>query len=327
MGSFVLRAALSLAIGFSSAGFARAAPEAAFPTTTVKFVVPFPAGGTTDLLARVFAQRMAEAWGQAVVVENRAGAGGVIGSEVVARLPPDGHSIVIGTIGTHGVSTSLVKNLPFHPERDFAPVTLLATLPNVLAVNPNIPAGNLRELIAYAKQNPGKLSYASAGAGTASHIAGEYFKRIAGIDVVHVPYKGSAPALADLIAGHVSYTFDYMPSALPAVTSGKLRALATTGPSRSRAAPDIPTVIEQGLPDFNVVTWYAIYAPAGTPKQVLRTIRDTFAKAALEPDVIRRMDAAGVDLVVGTPEELAAFQHAEIERWSKFIRESNISAD
>lgn len=300
--------------------------QAGYPSQPVKFVVPFPAGGTTDILGRSFAQKMAEAWGLPVVVENRAGAGGIIGSEAVARAIPDGHTLVLGTIGTHSVNVSLQKNLPFHPERDFAPVTLLATLPNVLAVHPAVPAKNLKELVAYAKAHPGKLSYASAGMGTASHITGEYFKHVAGLDVVHVAYKGSSPALTDLIAGQVAYTFDYTPSALPHVRGGKLRAIAVTGDKRTRAAPDIPTMGEEGLP-FNVLTWYAVFAPKATPKAVIQKIRDTIARAAANPEMIKRMDDVGVDLVAGTPEELASFQHAEIERWAKVIRDAGIKVD
>jgi len=297
-----------------------------YPNRAVKFVVPFPPGGTTDILGRVFAQKMSNIWDQPVIVENRAGAGGIVGSEFVARAPADGYTLVLGTIGTHGMSTSLVKNLPYQPERDFAPVTLLATLPNVLVVNLDVPAKSLSELIAYAKQNPGKLSYASAGQGTASHIAGEYFKRVAGVDVVHVPYKGSAPALSDIMAGHVAYAFDYMPASMPFISSGKLRALATTGIKRSHVTPNIPTAIEQGL-ELNILTWFAVYAPTGTPKPILQQIRDTLAKAAADPEVQKRMDPLGVDLVVDTPNELAAFQHAEIKRWSQFIAEAHISAE
>lgn len=316
-----------LVAGFALlAGAGIAAAQDNFPNQTVKLVIPFAAGGTTDILGRTFAQKMSDAWGQAVVVENRAGAGGIIGSDSVARANPDGYTILLGTIGTHGVSVSLQKNMPFHPERDFAPVTLLATLPNILAVHPSVPARNLNELIAYAKANPGKLSYASAGVGTASHLTGEYFRHAAGVDVVHVAYKGSSPALTDLIAGHVAYTFDYTPSALPHVRSGKLRAIAITGDKRTPAAPEVPTMTEEGLP-FNVLTWYAIFAPKNTPKAVVQKIRDTIARAAAEPAVIKRLQDVGVELVAGTPEELARFQHAEIDRWAKVIRDSNIKVD
>ena len=298
-----------------------------YPNQSVKLVVPFPPGGTTDILGRVFAQKMSEAWGQPVVVDNRAGAGGLIGSEAVARSAPDGYTLLLGTIGTHGVSTSLYSKISYHPEKDFAPVTLLATLPNILAVNPSVPANNLQELINYAKANPGKISYASAGNGTASHLAGEMLRKSADIDITHIPYRGSSPALTDLMGGRVALTFDYTPSALPFVRSGKLRGLAVTGVTRTKAAPELPTMIEAGLPNFNMVTWYAIYAPRGTPSEVVNKVRNTVAKAATAPDLVKRMDDLGVDLVVGTPDELTQFQHAEIERWSKFIKEMNIKAE
>lgn len=297
-----------------------------YPSQTVRLIIPFAAGGTTDILGRVFAQKLADAWGQPVVAENRAGAGGAIGSEAVARAAPDGHTLVLATIGTHSVNLSLRKSLPYHPERDFEPVSLLATLPNILVVNPAVPAKTLQELIAYARANPGKLSYASAGGGTASHLTGEYFKRTAGIDVVAVNYKGSAPALTDLIAGHVAYTFDYTPSALPHVRSGKLRAIAVTGGRRTKAAPEVPTMAEAGLP-FDVLTWYAIFAPKNTPRPIVAKIRDALAAAAKDPDVIKRMEDVGVDLVASTPEELARFQRAEIERWAKVIQDAGIAVE
>jgi tripartite-type tricarboxylate transporter receptor subunit TctC len=298
-----------------------------YPNQPIKFVVPFPPGGTTDILARVFAQKMSEAWGQSVVVENRSGAGGIIGTEYVAHAAPDGYTILLGTIGTHAVNTSLYKKLPYDPEKDFAPITLLATLPNLLAINPSLPIANLKELIAYAKANPGKLSFASAGAGTASHLAGEMFRRLAGVDIVHVPYRGSSPALTDLIAGQVSMTFDYMPSALPYVRSGKLRALAVTGLSRAKAAPEIPTMIEGGLPGFNIVTWYAVFAPKGTPPEIVSKIRNTIATVATAPEIVKRMDDLAVDLVASSPEELARFQRGEIERWAKVIHDANIKVE
>ncbi len=319
----VLRSALGAALILAAA----CAIADSYPTQSVKLVVPFPAGGTTDILARVFAQKMSEAWGQPVLVDNRAGAGGLIGSEAVARSAADGYTLLLGTIGTHGVSTSLYSKIPYHPEKDFAPVTLLATLPNILAVNPSVPANNLKELIYYAKANPGTVAYASAGNGTASHLAGELLRKSAEIDIIHVPYRGSSPALTDLMGGRVALTFDYTPSALPYVRSGKLRGLAVTGAARTKAAPELPTMIEAGLPNFNMVTWYAIYAPRATPPEIVSKVRDTIAKAATAPDIIKRMDDLGVDLVAGTPDELAQFQHAEIERWSRFIKEMNIKAE
>lgn len=315
------RIVLALGLSASCAVWA----QANYPNQTVKLVIPFAAGGTTDILGRTFAQKMADAWGQPVITENRAGAGGMIGTEAVARAPADGYTLILATIGTHSVTQSLRK-LPFDPEKDFEPVTLLAVLPNILVVNTSVPANNLKELIAYVNANKGKVSYASAGNGTASHLTGEFFKRTAGIEAVHIAYKGSAPALTDVIAGHVAYTFDYTPSALPHVRSGKLRAIAVTGEKRTKAAPDVPTLTEQGL-SFNVLTWYAIFAPKGTPQAVVSRIRETVAKIAAEPEVIKRMEDTGVELVASTPAELAKFQRAEIERWAKVIKDAGIKAD
>lgn len=298
-----------------------------YPTRPVKFVVPFLAGGNTDLIARLFAQKMSETWGQPVVVENRTGAAGIIGSEVVARSAPDGYTILFGTIGTHAVSVSLYKKLPYDPERDFAPITLLATVPSLLVVNPSFPVRNVKELIDNAKANPGKLAYASPGAGTGAHLAGEMLRKFASVDIFHVPYRGSAPVITDLIAGRISMYFDYMPSVLPFVKSGKLRGLAVTGSSRAKVVPEIPTMIEEGLPEFNIVSWYAVYAPKGTPPDIVSKIRNTIAMAASVPEIVKRLDDFAVDLVAGTTEELARFQRAEIERWSKLIREANIKVD
>lgn len=240
-----------------------------YPTQTVKFVVPFPAGGTTDILARVFAQRMSQIWGQPVVVENRTGAGGIIGSESVARSIPNGYTILMGTIGTHGVATSLYKQIPYDPEKDFAPISLVATFPSLLAINPSLPVKNVKELTNYAKANPGKLTYASNGAGTGSHLAGEMLRKFADINIVHVPYRGSSPAMTDLLAGQVAMFFDSIPSILPYVRSGRLLALGVTGPSRTKAAPEVPTMVEGGVPGFNQVTWVAVFAPKGTPPDVV----------------------------------------------------------
>lgn len=301
-----------------------AAASSAYPSKPVRIIVPFSAGGTTDILARTFARKLGDAWGQSVVVENRVGAGGNIGAADVARSSPDGYTLLL-TGPNHSINPSLYQNLSYDPEKDFVPITLLAVLPNILAVNPSVPAKNLKELIAYAKNNPGKLSYASAGVGTASHIAGEYFKSVADVDVLHVPYKGSSPALSDLVAGQVDYTFDYLPSALPFVRSGKLRALAVTGLKRSSSAPDLPTAIEAGLPNFSVMTWFGVYAPAGTPGDIVKSIRDTIAAAAQDPGVIETMGGRGAELIASSPEELGKFLHEEIERWSKLIKEANIT--
>jgi tripartite-type tricarboxylate transporter receptor subunit TctC len=297
-----------------------------WPSQPVKLVVPFAAGGSTDIIGRVFAQGMSAGLGQNVIVDNRAGAGGAIGAEAVARAAPDGYTIFLGTIGTHGINTSLQANLPYHPERDFEPIALLGVLPNILVVPASLPATDLKQFLALAKSRTQKLTYASTGNGTGSHLATEYFRSIAGIDAVHVPYKGSTPALSDLIAGRVDFSFDYVPSALPHVRSGKLRALALTGERRSPAAPDVPTLMEQGL-NMNVLTWYALYAPKGTPAAIVARLQEAAAEAGKKSEVASRLEQLGVEVSVGTPQQLAAFQKAEITRWSKVIKDANIKPE
>ena len=306
---------------------AAAATAEVYPSKPVRFVVPFAPGGTTDILARIFAQKMGDAWGQSVIVENRTGAGGGLGAASVARAAPDGYTILMGTIGTHSVNPILVKGLLYHPESDFAPVTLLATMPLMLVVNAAFPATDLKELIRYAKTNPGKLSYASDGNGSISHLTGEMFRKAADIDIVHIPYRGSSPALTDLMAGQVSMKFDYAPTSLPYVRSGKLRAIAMTSLTRNKGAPDVPTVSEAGLPGFSVLAWWGIYAPKGTPADIVNKIRDTIAKATVAPDVVSRNAILEVDLVANTPDEFARFQHDDIEHWSKIIKEMKINGE
>jgi tripartite-type tricarboxylate transporter receptor subunit TctC len=298
-----------------------------YPAQPVKIVVAFPPGGTTDILARVFAKKMSDLFNQPVTVDNRTGAGGIIGTEYVARAAPDGQTIMLGTVGTMAVNQSLYKKLPYDVEKDFVPITLLATLPNILLINNALPIKNVKELITYAKQNPGKLSYASAGTGTASYLAGEMFKQEAGIDITHVPYRGSAPALNDLMAGHVSIGFDYLPSGLPFVTSGKLRGLGVTSTTRVKVSPNIPTLNEDGLPGFNLLTWYGVYAPKGTSAEVVNKIQSTMAQAAKAPEVIQRMDELAVDVVIDTPEQFAKFHQTEVSAWAKFIKDKNIKLE
>jgi tripartite-type tricarboxylate transporter receptor subunit TctC len=299
----------------------------AYATQPIKMVVAFPAGGTTDLLARVFSRKMSELLNQPVTVENRTGAGGIIGTEFVARAAPDGQVIMLGTVGTMSVNQSLYKKLPYDVEKDFVPVTLLATLPNILLINPTLPYKNIKELIIFAKANPGKLTYASAGTGTASFLAGEMFKQEAGVEITHVPYRGSAPALNDLMAGHVSISFDYPPSSLPFITSGKLKALGVTSLTRVKVTPDVPTLNEDGLPGFNLLTWYGVFAPKGTSSDIVNKLQSTMAEAAKAPDVIKRMEELAVDMVVNSPAEFTKFHRADVANWAKFIQDKNIKID
>ena len=315
---------LLISIFFTTTNVAQAQ---AYPTQPIKMVVAFPAGGTTDLLARVFSRQMSELLNQPVTVENRTGAGGIIGTEFVARAAPDGQVIMLGTVGTMSVNQSLYKKLPYDVEKDFVPITLLATLPNILLINPSLPYTNIKELIAFAKANPGKLTYASAGTGTASFLAGEMFKQEAGVEITHVPYRGSAPALNDLMAGHVSISFDYPPSSLPFITSGKLKALGVTSLTRVKVTPDVPTLHEDGLRGFNLLTWYGVFAPKGTSADIVNKLQSTMAEAAKTPDVVKRMDELAVDMVVNSPAEFTKFHRADVATWAKFIQDKNIKID
>ena len=296
-----------------------------YPTKPVRVIVPYTPGGTTDILARVFSQKMSEAWGQSVIVENRSGAGGGVGATAVARAAPDGYTILMGTIGSHTVNPIFAKDIQYHPERDFAPITLLATLPHILVVNPAFPANDLKGLIAHARANPGKVTYASDGNGSVSHLTGEVFRKAAAIDIVHVPYRGSTPALADLMAGQVAIKFDYAPAAMPHVRAGKLRAIGVTGLERNKRSPELQTLHEAGLPNFNVLAWWGFYAPKGTPPEIVRKIRDTIAKSLGAPDIVARN--LEVDLVASTPEEFATFQRNDLEHWTRTVREMNIKGE
>lgn len=303
------------------------AVAADYPQRAVKFVVPFAAGGGSDLLARVFARKMQEEWGQPVVVENVTGSGGIVATQAVARAEPDGHTLLMGAIGTHSVNVSLYKDLRYDPERDFEPVSLLATSPAILVVSPSFPARTVPELVKYAKTHPGKVTYATAGVGTASHLVAEAFRQAAGIELVHVPYRGSAPAHVDLMSGQVTMMFDYPPAALPAIRADKFRGLGVTSRERFKGASDIPTLIESGLAGFEMEAWWAVYVPRGTPAQIVNRIQQTIAKAAAAPDVMQRADSLMLNLVASTPAELGRFQKAETQRWAKLIKEANIKAE
>ena len=239
------------------------------PAKPVRPYGPFPAGGTTDILARAVAQKLTEAWGQQVIVDNRPGAGGNIGSELVAKSTPDGYTLLMGTVGTHAINPSLYARMPYDHVKDFTPVILVAGVPNVLVVNPSLPVHSVQELIAYAKANPGKLNFASSGNGTSIHLAGELFKTMTGVQMTHIPYKGSAPALADLLGGQVQLMFDNLPSSLPFIKAGRLRSLAVTSGTRAAALPDLPTLAESGLAGFEASAWFGVLAPAGTPHDIV----------------------------------------------------------
>lgn len=299
----------------------------AFPSKPVRIVVPFTPGGSTDILARAIGQKLSELWGQPVVVENRPGAGGNVGVELVAKSAPDGYTIVMGHIGTFAANPSLYKPLPYDPVKDFAPITLVANVPNVLVVGPSVQARTLGELIAHAKANPGKLDYGSGGNGSAAHLATEYFKLQTGVSMQHVPYKGTAPAIADLLGGQIGLIITGAPPLMPHLRSGKVRALAVLSPRRLAVLPDVPTVAESGYPGFAAVQWYGLFAPAGTPKDVVARINRDTIRALRDPGVAERLASEGAEPVGDTPEQFGAFVKSEIELWGKVIRESGAKVE
>jgi len=293
----------------------------------LRLVVPFAAGGSTDVLARVFGERIAAQLGQQVVVENRAGGAGAVGSAVVAQAPPDGNTLLLGTIGTHAVNGLLTASLPYDAVADFTPITLLATLPNVLVVNPGLPVATVAELVGYIRARPGQLAFASPGNGTAAHLAGELFRTALGVDIAHAAYRGSAPLLTDVIGGQVAMAFDYSASALPHIRGGRLRALAVTSDSRTEALPAVPTMVESGFDGVRVTTWYGIFAPRGLPAPLVARLHGAFAAAAQDAALRARLAELSVTPVVGTPAALAAFQREEIARWGALVRSARITAE
>jgi tripartite-type tricarboxylate transporter receptor subunit TctC len=298
-----------------------------YPTKAVHIINPFTAGGPTDLLARAVGQKLNDAWGQPVVVETRSGAAGNIGIEYVASQPADGYTLLVMPTGNAVVNPHIFPKLRYDPLKDFAPVTLLATVENVLVVHPSIKASSVQELIALARANPGKLTYSSPGVGSQAHVAGEMLESGAGVNMLHVPYKGMAPAMNDLLGGQVSFMFLSMSSALKQVEAGKLRALGVASKERSSAAPNLPTVAEQGLPGFEAISWYALMAPAGTPAEIVEKIAADSAKALKAPDVRQRLLGLGTNPVGNSPAELAAMLKKEYDFWGDFIRKAGIKAE
>lgn len=299
----------------------------AYPQKPITIVVPFAAGGGVDILTRVLAQQLSERLGERVLVENRVGAGGNLGVERVAKSAPDGYTLVMATTGTHTINPGLYRSLPFDAEKDFAPVTLVASVPNLLVVNKAVPANSVAELVAYAKSRPGALSFGSFGNGTSNHLSGELFKSTAGIDVVHVPYKNAPQAVTDLIGERVAFAFVNTPLALPHVRSGALRALAVTGKARSAAKPEYPTMEEAGVKGFVVESWYGLMAPAGTPEAVIRRVRDETLAVLAMPDVKAFFAKQGADIVTTTPAEFKTMAAAERKRWSEVIKASGALID
>jgi tripartite-type tricarboxylate transporter receptor subunit TctC len=320
-------ALLAMLVAAVAAPFTFAQGAANYPAKPVRLVVPFPAGGTTDILARAVAQKLSEAWGRQMIVDNRPGAGGNIGSDLVAKSAPDGYTLLMGTVGTHAINPSLYKNMPYDHVKDFAPVILVAGVPNVLVVNPSLPVHSVPELIAYAKANPGKLNFASSGNGTSIHLSGELFKAMTGVEMTHVPYKGSAPALTDLIGGQVQLMFDNLPSSLPFIKAGKLRALAVTSGARAAALPDLPTLAESGLPGFEASSWFGVLAPAGTPRDIVAKLNGAIAGWLASPEAKEKLLAQGAIAAGGTPEDFARHIGAETSKWAKVVKASGAHID
>jgi len=296
---------------------------AQYPARAVHVVVPFPAGGPTDILARALGQKLSERWGQPVVVDNKPGAGGAIGSEFVAKAPADGYTLLMATSSTHSIGPALQK-LPYDPQRDFAPISQVSNATNVLVVSPKLGVSSVKELIALAKANPGKLNFASSGIGTIPHLTGELFKLKAGVDIQHVPYKGTGLSIPDLANGQVAMLFDSIVTALNYVKSGNVRALAISSPGRTPLAPDLPTMAESGLPGFESETWFGLFGPAATPKDVVARVSADTAAALKAPDLRERFAAVGAEPVGSTPEQFAERVRADTARWAEIIKAAGI---
>jgi tripartite-type tricarboxylate transporter receptor subunit TctC len=316
-----VHALLLAALAATVAGPALAQP---YPSKPIRLVVTFPAAGAPDILARLFADKAQ--LGQPVVVDNVPGAGGNIGADKVAKSPGDGYTLVMGTVGTHSINGALYSKMPYDMVKDFVPVAHVASAPNLLVVNNDVPAKTVAELIAYLKANPGKLSFGSPGIGTSVHVSGELFKSLTGTSMQHVPYKGRQFAIPDLIGGQIHLMFDNMPSALPMAKEGKIRALAQTTAKRSAAAPDVPTVAET-VPGFEATTWFAMFAPAGTPKDVVARINAEMQRVFKLPEVADKLKTLGLEPWISSPEELAKFQAAEIAKWAKVVKDSGAKAE
>lgn len=309
-----------------AAGLGAAVPAGAqdnYPARVVTVVVPFAAGGTTDIFARFVADRLSQQLGQQFIIENRGGAGGNIGAAAVAKASPDGYTLVMGTVGTHAINSSLYARMPFDPRKDFEPVAFAAGVPNLMVVNPkNVKAKTVQDFIAEAKAAPKKFTMASSGNGTSIHLSGELFKMMTGVEMPHVPYRGSGPAVNDLVSGQVDVMFDNLPSSIEQAKAGNLRAIAVTSAQRSAALPDVPTVAESGLAGFEATSWFALFAPKGTPAPIVQKLNDEVRKALENPDTRRRMTELGGEIRPMTPAELGAYVSSEYEKWAKVVKAS-----
>ncbi len=319
-----MKTILSLAVLAAVAPGISAHAATAFPTKPIRIIVAYTPAGTTDILARAIGQKMSETWNQPVIVDNRAGAAGNIGTEVAARATPDGHTLIMGTAGTHGINVSLYRKLSWHPLNDFAPISLAAMVPNIMVVNNALPVKNVREFLAHVKANPGKLSYGSPGNGSTAHLSMELFKSMTGASLVHIPYKGSAGVLADVMGGQIAVTIDNMPPYLPQVKAGKIRALAVSTAKRSSAVPDLPTIAEAGVPGYEAGAWFGLLAPTGTLKVVVTQLSNETARILKLPDISKRISELGAEPVGSTPEQFTALIKSEIAKWAKVIKDANV---
>ena len=319
----MMRAALIVL--FCAAPFAASAQT--YPAKPIRVVVGFPAGGPTDIVSRTMAPKLSEALGQPVLVDTRGGAGGMIATEQVSKAPPDGYTLLMGTIGGIAVAMSLNPNRGYDTLRDFAPITQAVTVTNLLVVHPTVPAKNVKELLAIARTKPGRLNYASSGNGTVTHLAGELFKLMGKVDITHVPFKGGAPALTALISGEVDLSYENSLVVTPHVKAGKVRALAVTGTKRSQLMPELPTISESGLPGYNASGWYGLFAPAATPKNVIARVSQEAVRTLRMPDVVRTLSSQGAEPVGNTPEEFSAFVKSEIAKWAHLVKSAKMKTD
>jgi tripartite-type tricarboxylate transporter receptor subunit TctC len=298
-----------------------------YPAKAIRIVVGFAPGGGTDIVARIIGAKLSETWKQPVLVDNRAGATGTIGADIVAKAPPDGYTLILGHVNSHGIAPNLFKKLPYDAQRDFEMVAYVGYVPNVLVVHPSIPAKNVKELIAIAKSRPGQMSYASSGVGSTQHLAGEMLKLISGIDILHVPYKGSGPAVVDLIAGHVVMNFDTMPPVLPHIQSGRMRALAVTTPKRAGPLPNVPTMVESGLKGFEMTNWYGFMAPGKTPRDIVTRLNGEINKIMALPEQKSKLEEIGTQLEPGSTEQFTKFLASEIAKYAKLVKASGVTLE
>lgn len=320
-------ASLFLALAGSAVTVTAFGQAAAYPSRPIRLIVPAAPGGGSDHLGRLIGKKLSENLGQPVIIDNRAGASGLVGTEQAARMPPDGYTVLLGTIGMFGLAPSLLTSLPFDPVRDFEPITKGVVVTNVLVVHPSVPAKTAKEFLALAKAKPGTLSYSSSGLGSAAHMAGELFSLKGGVDILHVPYKGGGPAVADLLAGHVQFSFATAPSVLPLIQSGRLRALAVTTLNRFPGLPNVPTISETLFPGFEVSNWYGFFAPAKTPKDIVGRLNTEIRRAMADPDISKAMLGQGMEPEPSSPEELDAYLKSEISKWAEVVKKRGITVE